>query len=56
MDICPDIFGKVYAPSLAIEADAKSFLERALQAPESGSFISGEDHLKELHDKYMEFF
>lgn len=54
VDICPDIFGKVYAPSLAIEADAKSFLEQALQAPESGSFISG-DHLKELHDKYMEF-
>jgi acetolactate synthase-1/2/3 large subunit len=55
VDICPDIFGKVYAPSLAIEADAKSFLEQALQAPESGSFISCEDHLKELHDKYMEF-
>lgn len=30
-------------------------MEQALQAPDSGSFISGEDHLKELHDKYMEF-
>ncbi|MET1179511.1 thiamine pyrophosphate-dependent enzyme [Peribacillus simplex] len=55
VDICPDIFGKVYPPSLAIEADAKSFLEQALQAPEPGSIISSEDHLKELHDKYLEF-
>lgn len=55
VDICPDIFGKVYAPSLAIESDVKSFLEQALQASGSNSSISSEDNMKELHDKYMEF-
>ncbi|WP_257350976.1 thiamine pyrophosphate-dependent enzyme [Pseudalkalibacillus decolorationis] len=55
VDICPDIFGKVYAPSLAIEADAKSFLEQALQAAGSPSSVSSNERVRELHANYMEF-
>ncbi|KAB7707062.1 acetolactate synthase [Bacillus aerolatus] len=55
VDICPDIFGKVYAPSLAIEADAKGFLEQALQATGSQPVVSDNERVRELHAKYMEF-
>ncbi|WP_408011475.1 thiamine pyrophosphate-dependent enzyme [Pseudalkalibacillus sp. A8] len=55
VDICPDIFGKVYAPSLAIEGDAKGFLTQALQVAGSQSTISCNERVTELHADYMEF-
>ncbi|KMY55267.1 acetolactate synthase [Bacillus sp. FJAT-27231] len=55
IDICPDIFGKVYAPSLAIEADAKSFLELVLESVDSQSIHTGKERTEELHRKYTEF-
>ncbi|MFK2825286.1 thiamine pyrophosphate-binding protein [Bacillus sp. B190/17] len=55
IDICPDIFGKVYAPSLAIEADAKSFLELALQAVDSQAAVERNERTAELHAEYMKF-
>ncbi|SNT51989.1 acetolactate synthase-1/2/3 large subunit [Bacillus sp. OK838] len=55
VDISPDIFGKVYAPSLAIEADAKAFLQQALQATSSQPVVSSNKRVKELHDEYIEF-
>lgn len=55
IDICPDIFGKVYAPALAIEADAKSFLELALEAADSQSVPAGKERAEKLHSEYIEF-
>lgn len=54
IDISPDVFGKVYAPSLAIQADAKGFLEQALQTASSQSSADSE-RVRELHAKYIEF-
>ncbi|WP_286883525.1 thiamine pyrophosphate-dependent enzyme [Aneurinibacillus sp. UBA3580] len=54
IDISPDVFGKVYAPSLAVTADTRAFLQQALQVAVP-SDPARQERTKALHAKYIEF-
>lgn len=55
IDISEDVFGKVYAPSLAVTADAKAFLVEALTIALSTPLNSDEMRVEKLHNEYMNF-